>query len=923
MPAGKRENDSAAHLTSIFERAVRVLERSRKIPLCLGLASFALIAILDLVTTEALSFAFFYLIPIALLLWLPNRWLAWVVAAASALLWGINHLLTGDFGYFRFVFSYWDAAVRFGFYAVFILSLAMIRQYIGRLRTGNSELKAAFAALHETERTYRDVFENISGGIVILDVTSDQTFRIITANPAVERMVGVTTAFAAGKLVEEVVPGATADLLNDNYRRCVHTGVPLSFDERIDLPIGRRDIHTALIPLHDEAGRVYRIIALPHDITEIKAAEDALRKSEQRYQEVFKYASDGIFLLDVGLSGHFRVLDINPVEEKRLGMTSGEASGKRNEELMPRETAFHLDQNNRRCVAAGEPITFDDVVELPTGRYEYTTTLSPVRDETGRIYRIIGVSRDVTESRRIERALKQSEEKFSKAFHAIPDAVAISRLSDGTFADVNRGFTVVNGYTREEVIGRASMPGDLQIWVNAEERAAWARMLKEKGEATDFEASSRRKDGSIGRVLLSARIVEIEGETCVLTIARDVTERRRMEEALRESEARYREIFENTSDGVFVVEVTAERRFRLSSFNPAQEKMLGISAAEAVGKYNDEYMSAETAEQVNEDNRRCIAAGRPMTFERSLDLPIGRKHYSTTLVPVRDHAGRIARLIGVTRDVTEQKLAEQRERDQEKQLFQAAKLASLGTLVSGIAHEINNPNNFIRLNTQNLRDIWPDIRAALGNPEAGGGAPSIRGISVEKAKGMVEDLLSGIEEGSKRIEKLLVNLRDFTRGDAGELTQEIDVNAVINSAVLMTRSVIQKSTQAFSIRQTAGLPLVRGNYHQVEQVVINLVTNACQALSSQEGKIAISTMLADDGWVVVEVFDDGVGIPPQNIPRVTDPFFTTKRAQGGSGLGLAVSSRIVANHGGTLSFSSQPGAGTTVTLRLPVPGGVK
>jgi len=364
--------------------------------------------------------------------------------------------------------------------------------------------------------------------------------------------------------------------------------------------------------------------------------------------------------------------------------------------------------------------------------------------------------------------------------------------------------------------------------------------------------------------------------------------------------------------------VTGDRRYRLLSCNPAQEAMFGICAADSVGRFIEEFLPAEIARQAREDNGRCLETGTPVIFERTFAFPSGIKHFHTTLVPVREPVGRIARLIGVNRDITEQKLAQERDREHERQLLQAAKLAALGTLVSGIAHEINNPNNYIRLNGQNLKEMWGEIRPLVDRVAAADESLSLRGIPVETAEDMVDDLLAGIEEGSKRIEKLLVNLRDFARGDAGDLGQQVDVNAVVDSAVLIAGNLIRKSTDLFSVRRTEGLPPVRGNYHQIEQIVINLVNNACQALASRDRTIMVSTSL-DAGWIVLEVADQGIGIPREHLPRLTDPFFTTKRASGGSGLGLAVSSRIVSNHGGSLSFRSQPGAGTRATVRLPVP----
>lgn len=311
-----------------------------------------------------------------------------------------------------------------------------------------------------------------------------------------------------------------------------------------------------------------------------------------------------------------------------------------------------------------------------------------------------------------------------------------------------------------------------------------------------------------------------------------------------------------------------------------------------------------------------------MSFEESYDLPGGPSVYYTTIVPVRDSSGRIARLIGVTRDMTERRRMEQREREHEQQLFQAAKLASLGTLVSGIAHEINNPNNFIRLNSQNLREFWQDVREILDRAASSEGTLPMHGIPYQTARGMIDDLLAGIEEGSKRIEKLLLNLRDYARRDEGDLTEQVDLNQVIGSAVMITRNLVGKSTSSFSLCPASSLPPVRGNYHQLEQVVINLITNACQSLRSPDGAVTVSTTVEPDGgWVRLEVADEGVGIPEENLSRITDPFFTTKRGQGGSGLGLAVSSRIVQNHGGSMRFTSREDRGTVAAVLLPVSGG--
>jgi PAS domain S-box-containing protein len=523
-------------------------------------------------------------------------------------------------------------------------------------------------------------------------------------------------------------------------------------------------------------------------------SEMSLTGSERPYREVFEHSSSGIVIWEVTPDQRFRLLSLNPALERMTGISSLHASGRFVEDILSEETASKVRDNYRLCIAEGAAVSIDSSLDMPAGHVIFHTTYIPLRDATGRIHRLI----------------------------ALPI---------------------------------------------------------------------------------------------------DNTERNRAEQELRESEARYREIVENTSDGVFVVEVTEDRRFRLLSFNPAQERMLGLSAGEARGGFVEEYLPREMADLVIEGNRRCIEAGQPMSFERTFETTRGHGLFHTTLVPIRDEVGCIVRLVGITRDLTEHAILEERDRERERQALQAAKLATLGTLVSGIAHEINNPNNFIRLNTWNIRQLWGDIRPILHEAGVQHEGLSFHNISCDAAIPMIESLLAGIEEGSQRIDKLLGDLRKFALDDEGDLMEDVEVNDVIKSAIMMTHDMIQKSSDAFSFKKTPGLPLVHGSYHQIEQVFINLIANACQSLPSRDCRVSVATSIEDDGgWIRIEVADEGSGIPAENMPRLTDPFFTTKRAGGGTGLGLAVSSRIVSHHGGTMSFSSDVGKGTRVTVRLPAAG---
>ncbi len=287
-------------------------------------------------------------------------------------------------------------------------------------------------------------------------------------------------------------------------------------------------------------------------------------------------------------------------------------------------------------------------------------------------------------------------------------------------------------------------------------------------------------------------------------------------------------------------------------------------------------------------------------------------------VAERDASGRVRRMVGTHLDVTERRAAEERERAQARQLIQQDKLASLGVLVSGVAHEINNPNNFILLNGRLCARVWKDLEPVLADYRRAHGEFLLAGMPSDEAEPRIAQMMDGIAEGAQRIKKIVQSLRDFARRDAGDLTREVDPNAVIDSAITLVRHLLDKSTDRFVVACDPGIPRVRASFQQLEQVVVNLLTNACDALPSRDRTIRVCTRHdAAADRVLIEVADEGAGIAEEHRPRIFDPFFTTKQDRGGTGLGLSISYSIVRDHGGELTLEPAPGGGTIATVRLP------
>ncbi|WP_243375297.1 HAMP domain-containing sensor histidine kinase [Geotalea sp. SG265] len=253
-------------------------------------------------------------------------------------------------------------------------------------------------------------------------------------------------------------------------------------------------------------------------------------------------------------------------------------------------------------------------------------------------------------------------------------------------------------------------------------------------------------------------------------------------------------------------------------------------------------------------------------------------------------------------------------------LIQTNRMTSLGLLVSSMAHEINNPNGAIRLAAQYLNRAWKDTAPVLEGVAREEGDFSIGGIPLSVAAEEVVRSGESIIRNTERIEAVIRNLRSYSLGERNELRPDMDINGVINDALAVIRAHGRHGNLEIAAELAPDLPLVNGNRHQMEQVVINLLLNAIQATPDESGTINLLTAMdRAAGEVLISVKDEGVGILPEHRERIYEPFFSTRIDNGGSGLGLYISNFIITEHQGRLEVSSSPGAGSTFTIRLPVP----
>jgi signal transduction histidine kinase len=257
----------------------------------------------------------------------------------------------------------------------------------------------------------------------------------------------------------------------------------------------------------------------------------------------------------------------------------------------------------------------------------------------------------------------------------------------------------------------------------------------------------------------------------------------------------------------------------------------------------------------------------------------------------------------------------------QEQLYQSAKMASLGTLVSGVAHEINNPIATVMLNLQVFEKFWQSSEPVLNGHFKASEDFAVGGMPYPQVKERLPRLLRDARGGVERVKRIVGDLKEFAGIHPSDSLGDVDLNIVVEKALGLVRSLTKKAASDVKVHYMADLPSFRGNSQRIEQVAVNLLVNACQAATDVPIALRVTTGLHEEsGELFFQVEDTGMGMAPAVLERIADPFFTTKRDQGGTGLGLSISHTIVRDHGGRMEFESRPGQGTTATVYLPAKG---
>lgn len=616
------------------------------------------------------------------------------------------------------------------------------------------------------------------------------------------------------------------------------------------------------------------------DITASKQAERALRASEERYRGLIELAVDGILLgTHEGI-----VIEGNSSMCAMLGMERSAFVGKHIGELpfTPESMAaapFRFD-----LLQQGEVVVSERTLLRPDGTlisFEMRTKMMPDGSYQS-------IYRDITERKRTERALRESEEKFALAFTSSPDAVNINRLADGMYVEINRGFTELSGYTREDVAGKTTL--ELNIWHNPADRQRMVEALQTHGACENLEAVFRRKDGSLGTGLLSARTLLLENVPHLISITRDISQRKQAEADLE----RLKVAIEHAGEVIVITDAQGDIQYA----NPAFTRVTGYTLAEAFGQNPRILKSGEHDEAFYRELWATIASGKTWSGRVVNKKKDGSLYTEeATISPVFDEQGSIVNYVAIKRDITAQlKL--------ESQYMQAQKMESVGRLTGGVAHDFNNI-----------------LAVIIGYAE----------MALDKTdpRDRVHTDLERIHEAALRSSDIIRQLLAFSRKQT-IAPKIVDLNQMVAGMLKMLRRLIGEDIELIW-SPAPDLPPVKMDPAQIDQILANLCVNARDAIDGV-GAITIRTAhtrldaaacadrpgIVPGDYVVLSVCDTGCGMEKEVLGSIFEPFFTTKGILG-TGLGLATVYGIVKQNEGYIEADSEPGKGSTFSIYLPVP----
>ena len=683
-------------------------------------------------------------------------------------------------------------------------------------------------------------------------------------------------------------------MLQEDQRTLLDGTLELAEQFWVDKSGAKHWAHTFKVPIKGKNGQNRGLVALSVVITGRKEAEAARQESEGKYRDLVETSQHMIWRADK--EGRFTYL--NPTWKETLGYDLEEMLGRPFTDFKKPAEADRTFEDRKTILGGGKLSDYETIYLSKSGQeLAFIFEGKPIFDRGGKIVGTQGTAQDITGRKRAEEAQRESENLLNTFFEVAPLQLAI-KDKDGRYVSVNQNWCDFHGTTPQAVLGR--LPTELpfgskarffQIYQEDQKTAEFGTV--DLPEIAEVSSSGETQWFHIIKVPIKGHQGEFRG---LVSMALDVSERKRAEEALRESEEKLRAMADNSPAQMNLKDL--EQRYTL--VNRQFEIVHGISSKEALGKKTEDLFPSAYTKKIVAQEKEVLRTGQTIEWELETPLPDGSKMtVINTKFPIRDDNNKITGVGTITTDISYRKALEE-------QLRQSQKMEALGTLAGGIAHDFNNI-------------LYPII--------------GFSDLLLEKMEASSEEYLylTHIAGSARRAKDLVSQILLFSR-HSQTAKSVCDLVPVAKEVIKLMRSTLPKT---ISIKEevSKNQATVFCDPSQIHQVLLNLCVNAGQAISGiGEIKTALETLEFEgfecfDGkklfgkYVRLAVSDSGVGMDEETRSQIFDPFFTTREVGKGTGLGLSTVFGIIQNHGGGIAVSSEPGKGATFEIFLPLAEG--
>ena len=744
------------------------------------------------------------------------------------------------------------------------------------------EQKGAERHIQEVTKRLEKIAEMGDDGIIVFD----EDYRIEFANTIASELTEYPKEKLMGMDFRRLLNERDVGYLNQMYsevgadeskRVCTEMEVVTARGQK-------RDAEVCITIAEMERGRV-KTYAYLRDITARKRMEREIREATKRFEKIAEMGEDGIIVFDEDS----RIEFANQMAAEMMGLSKGDILGQEFFSLIGKRDEEFLEEMVMRGEGLGQKVCMEMSIETPQGQVkEAEVCLAPTRSEDGRI-KTYSYIRDITERKRFERALKESEEKYRNLFDRVRHGLFISS-KEGRFLDCNQAMWGSLGYENKEEFLKIDIAEDL--YGNPEDRKTFQGLVEELGFVKDFEVEFKKKSSERITVLLTAdakrdqdgKIIGYEG------INIDITDRKRMERELKEANGFLMKLIESSVDGIIVTTMKGN----ILIFNKGAENILGYKEEEVVGKLNIRSIYPPgVAKEVMEKLRSPDYGG----VGKLTSFPILHRRKDGEMIEgdlsasiIYDEEGNEIVSIGIFKDLRERLRMERELQKTQQALLQSEKLAAMGRLTSQIAHELNNPIYGIMNTLELLKTEVP--------PES-------------KRRRILELSLSE----TQRLSEMLRNMLSFSKPEE-EKRRPIKINDLVEGILLVMEKQMREANINVETYFDNEIPEIMASTNQMRQVMLNVIKNAKEAMP-KGGTLTARTSQEDDK-VLIRIQDTGMGIPEEIRDKIFEAFFTTKQKVKGVGLGLSVCYGIIKDHGGEIKVDSEEEKGTTFIISLPV-----